>query len=65
MLAQVFASSEMDSLPSAEAMSFACLFLGNMCELCSTSFFEGFKAILGVNFSFLQFKRQNMVFSLS
>ena len=31
MLAQVFASSEMESLPSAEAMSFACLFLGNMC----------------------------------
>ena len=32
MLAQVFASSEMESVPSAEAMSFACLLLGNMCE---------------------------------
>ena len=31
MLAHVFASSDLDSLPSAEAMSFACMFLGNMC----------------------------------
>jgi hypothetical protein len=31
MIAQVFASSDLESLPSAEAMSFACIFLGNMC----------------------------------
>jgi hypothetical protein len=31
MLAHVFVSSDLESLPSAEAMSFACLFLGNMC----------------------------------
>ena len=59
MLSQVFASSDLESLPSAEAMSFACLFLGNMyASLCASRSFDlFFFPYSGVKFSYLLFKR--------
>jgi hypothetical protein len=56
MLAHVFASSDLDSLPSAEAMSFACMFLGNMCAFYWLTDFIGSCCLISSHFSRCKFQ---------